>query len=466
MFVLSEVSHIINTYKGVNKVDIAVVDYKDKVKEDSLTYNLHSWSVQSKLNPPVITKAENIYFWDADGKRYFDMSSQLVNVNIGHGNKKVIEAIKEQAEKLAFIGPAFAVDVKSEAARKIIEVAPDNMGKVFFTNSGAEANENAIKIARMVTGRSKVLSAYRSYHGATYGAANLTGENRRFPSEPGIPGFVKFFGPHMYRTPIEFGTEREATEYYLGLLREQIEFEGADKIAALFQESVVGSNGILIPPEGWMQGVRDLCDEYGILMVCDEVMAGWGRTGQWFAIDNWNVKPDIISFAKGVTCGYVQLGGIIVSKEIAEYFDDNKLWCGLTYSGHPMGCAAACATIDVYKEEKLLENSKNMGKVLGEILEEIKEKHPSVGDVRNIGLFSAIELVKSKETKEPLVPYAKDPEGTMKKILSILQSEGFWNYSHDNILIVAPPLTIKEDELREAMDIMDRTLDFVDKMIG
>jgi len=444
---------------------VAVADNGQKIKEDSLTYNLHSWSAQGELNPIVVTKAEDIYFWDAQGKRYFDMSSQLVNVNIGHGNQKVVNAIKEQAEKLPFIGPAFAVDVKSQAARKIIEVAPDNMGKVFFTNGGAEGNENAIKVARMVTGKYKIFSAYRSYHGATYGAANLTGENRRFPSEPGIPGFVKFVGPYAYRAPIEFKDEEEVSKYYLTLLRDQIEFEGPDKIAAIFQETVVGSNGILIPPKGWMQGVRDLCDEYGILMVCDEVMAGWGRTGKWFAIDNWNVKPDIISFAKGVTCGYVPLGGIIVSKEIAEYFDNNKLWCGLTYSGHPMGCAAACATIDVYKEEKLIDNSEKMGKVLGQILENLKEKHPCVGDVRYIGLFSAIELVKDKTTKEPLVPYGKDPEGTMKKILSILKSEGFWNYSHDNVLIVAPPLTIKEDQLKEAMDIMDKALDFVDDII-
>lgn len=442
----------------------ATINFGQKVKEDSLKYNMHSWSVQGELDPKVITRAKGIYFWDADDKRYFDMSSQLVNVNIGHGNEKVIDAIKEQAEKLPFIGPAFAVDVKSEAARKIIEVAPDNMEKVFFTNGGAEANENAIKVARMVTGKYKIFSAYRSYHGATYGAANLTGENRRFPSEPGIPGFVKFVGPYTYRAPVEFKNEEEATKYYLTLLRDQIEFEGPDKIAAIFQETVVGSNGILIPPKGWMQGVRDLCDEYGILMVCDEVMAGWGRTGKWFAIDNWNVKPDIISFAKGVTCGYVPLGGIIVSKEIAKYFDNNKLWCGLTYSGHPMGCAAACATIDVYKEEKLIENSQEMGKVLSGILENLKEKHPCVGDVRCIGLFSAIELVKDKGTKEPLVPYGKDPEGTMKKILSILKSEGFWNYSHDNVVIIAPPLTIKEDELKEAMDIMDRVLYFVDDM--
>lgn len=437
----------------------------DKVKRENLSYNLFSWSAQGQLNPIVVDRAEGIYFWDVNGKRYADMSSQLVNVNIGHGNKKVIEAIKEQAEKLAYIGPAFAVDIKAEAARKILEVAPDNMGKVFFTNAGAEANENAIKIARMYTGKYKIFSGYRSFHGASYGAANLTGEVRRFASEPGIPGFIKFFNPYPYRGPIEFSSEEEATEYYLKILREQIEFEGPQYIAAIFLETVVGSNGVLIPPKGYLEGVRKLCNEYEILMVCDEVMSGWGRTGEWFAVDNWNVKPDIITFAKGSTCGYVPLGGVIVSKEITKFFDDNVLWCGLTYNGHPVGCAAASATIDVYKEENLIENSRNMGKVLGEILEELKKKHPCVGDVRYIGLFAAVELVKDKKTKEPLVPYGKDPEGLMKKILGMLVERGFWTYTNQNRIMVAPPLIINEEQLRENMAIMDEVLGEVDNMI-
>lgn len=442
-----------------------VIDYGKKVKSDDLAYNLHSWSAQGGLNPIVVTKAEGIYFWDADGKRYMDMSSQLVNLNIGHGNKKVIEAIKEQADKFTYIGPSFAFEAKSEAARKIIEVAPDNMGKVFFVNAGAEANENAIKIARMYTGKYKIFSRYRSYHGASYGAANLTGEQRRFPSEPGIPGFVKFFDPYVYRAPFPFKDDKEATKYYIGQLREQILYEGPEYIAAIFMETVTGSNGIIIPPEGYLQGVRDLCDEFNIVMVCDEVMAGWGRTGEWFAVNNWGVKPDLITFAKGSTCGYVPLGGVIVSKKIAKHFDDNKLWCGLTYSGHPMGCAACCATIDVYKEEKLIENSKKMGKVLGKILEDLKAKHASVGDVRYIGLFSAIELVKDKATKEPLVEYGKDPDKKMGKILGMLISEGFWTYTHENMILIAPPLIINEEQLREAMAIMDKVLDFVDSMI-
>ena len=433
-----------------------------EIKALSKQYNLHSWSVQGKINPKEMVRAEGIYFWDGDGKRYYDMSSQLVNLNIGHGNKKVVEAIKAQADKLAFAGPSFAVDVKSALAKRIIEKAPDNMGKVFFTLGGADANENAIKMARLFTGRNKIMSRYRSYHGATYGAANLTGEPRKYACEPGIPGFVKFFDPYIYRAPFAFKTEEEATAYYLGQLREQIIYEGRHSVAAIFMESITGSNGVIIPPKGYMKGVREICDEFGIMMVCDEVMTGWGRTGTWFGINNFDAKPDIISFAKGITCGYVPLGGTIVSKEIAAYFDDHFLSCGLTYSGHPIGCAAGLATLDVYEEENLLEKAKAMGAVLADILETLKEKHPCVGDVRYIGLFSAIELVKDKETREALVPYDSDPERLMAKINGMLSERGFSTYTHENCIIVAPPLIITEDELRDAMTVMDDVLTIVD----
>lgn len=434
-----------------------------KIREMDLQYNLHSWSAQANLHPEVITKTEGVYMWNEEGKRFYDMSSQLVNMNVGHGHKNLIKAIQNQVEKMAFVGPAFACDVRAEAAKKVVSVAPDNMSKVFFTNAGAEANENAIKIARMVTGRTKIFSAYRSYHGATHGAANLTGEPRRFPAEP-IPGFVKFVGPYAYRAPVAFETEQEASDFYLSLLRDQILYEGPDNIAGIFQESVVGSNGILIPPDGWMQGVRDLCDEFGIMMICDEVMSGWGRTGEWFAVNNWNVEPDIITFAKGVTCGYVQLGGVIVSEAIARHFDHNVLNTGLTYSAHPMGCAAAIATIDTYIEEDLIARSKKMGTLLGERLDKVYDNHPSVGEVRQIGLFSAVEIVKDRESREALVPYGKDPEGTMKKILGMLKKEGFWTYSHENIIIIAPPLTIRAEELNAAMDIFDKVMYSVDSI--
>ena len=439
---------------------------KEVIKKLDKEHVLHSWSVQGTLDPTVVTKAEGIYFYDADGKKYYDMSSQLVNLNIGYGNQKVADAIAEQAHKLPFIGPGYAVDVKSELARKIIELAPDNMQKVFFTLGGADANENALKIARLYTGRNKVMSRYRSYHGSTMGAGNLTGEPRRFNCEPGIPGYVKFFDPYVYRELVDFEDDAAATKFYIGKLREQIIYEGPESIAAIECETITGSNGCIIPPDGYLQGIRDLCDEFGIMMICDEVMMGWCRTGEVFACQNWGIKPDIITFAKGVTCGYSPLGGVIVDKKIADYFDDHKLLCGLTYSGHPLSCAAGVATLDVYKEDHILDNVRAMGKILGEIEEDLKEKHACVGDVRYKGLFSAVELVKDKATKEPLVGYNADKENLMGKICGMLKAKGFSTYTHENIIIVAPPLIIKEDELRTAMTMLDEVLTEVDKMIA
>lgn len=436
-----------------------------EISAASKKYNLHSWSAQGGLEPKVMTKAEGIYYYDGEGNKVFDMSSQLVNLNVGYGNKKIIKAIQDQAAKLPFAGPGFALDVRSELAKKVVELAPDNMGKVFFTLGGADANENAIKIAKMFTGRNKIFSRYRSYHGATYGAANLTGEPRRYACEPGIPGFVKFFDPYIYQAPIKFETEEEATKYYLDTFKEQVIYEGRKQVAAVFLETITGSNGIIIPPKGYLKGIRAICDEFGILMVCDEVMAGFGRTGEWFAVNNWDVQPDIITFAKGITCGYAPLGGVLMSKEIAEFFDENFLSCGLTYSAHPIGCAAGLATLEVYEEEKLFENCKERGVTLGKILESLKEKHPCVGDVRYIGLFSSIELVKDKETREPIVPYGQDPEKVMRKILGMLKEKGFHNYSHENCLIIAPPLVITDEELEAGMAIMDQVLTEVDKMI-
>lgn len=435
----------------------------EEIRSTLKKYNLQSWSKQGNLNPISVEKADGIYFWDYDGNRYTDMSSQLVNMNLGFGNKAIGDAIKEQVDKFCFVGPSFGAESRAKLAKKIIELMPDNMGKVFFTNAGAESNENAVKIARMFTGKSKVFSRYRSYHGSSFGAGNLTGEPRRYTLEPGIPGFVKFFDPYIYREAIEFKSEEEATKYYLAKLREQIVYEGPNSIAAIVLETITGSNGIIIPPKGYLPGVRALCDEFGILMICDEVMTGWGRTGKMFGFENFGVKPDIVTFAKGVTCGYVQLGGVAVSSEIAAYFDDNLLSCGLTYSGHPLACAAGLACINYYEEENILDNVNKVGKVLGEKLEELKEKHPSVGDVRYIGLFSAVELVKDKETKEALVPYGKDPEGVMGKILGMLKERKFMTYTHENMILVAPPLIITEAQLVEELAKLDEVLEIVDK---
>ncbi|MFT8348785.1 aminotransferase class III-fold pyridoxal phosphate-dependent enzyme [Clostridium saccharoperbutylacetonicum] len=435
----------------------------EEIKSILKKYSLQSWSKQRNINPIPIEKADGIYFWDYEGNCYSDMSSQLVNMNLGFGNKAIGDAIKEQVDKYCFVGPSYGAEPRAKLAKKIVELMPDNMGKVFFTNAGAESNENAIKIARIFTGKAKVFSRYRSYHGSSFGSGNLTGEPRRYALEPGIPGFVKFFDPYIYREAIEFQSEEAATKYYLAKLREQIIYEGPDSVAAIVLETITGSNGVIIPPKGYLPGIRAICDEFKILMICDEVMTGWGRTGKMFAFENFDVKPDIVTFAKGVTCGYVQLGGVVVSKEIAEYFEDNLLSCGLTYSGHPLACAAGVATVNYYEEANILENVNKVGKVLGEKLEAMKASHPSVGDVRYIGLFSAVELVKDKETKEPLVPYGKDPEGIMGKIIGLLKERNFMTYSHENMILVAPPLIITKEQLEEELAKLDEVLSIVDK---
>ena len=348
----------------------------------------------------------------------------------------------------------------------VIDRMPDNMGKVFFTNGGADANENAIKIARLFTGRKKVFSRYRSYHGSSFGAGNLTGEPRRYPLEPGIPGFVKFFDPYLYHEKIPFASEEEASEYYVSKLREQIIYEGPDQVAAVVMETITGSNGVIIPPKGYLPAVRRVCDEFGIMMICDEVMCGWCRTGKMFGFNNFDVKPDIVSFAKGITSGYVQLGGVAVSKEIAAYFDDHVLQCGLTYSGHPLACAAGIACLNFYDDEHILDKMSKTAPVLASIEDDLKESHACVGDVRHIGLFSAIELVRDKETRESLVPWGADPKGIMPSIIGKLKARGFVTYSHENNIIVAPPLVITAEQIEEEMAKMDEVLGEVDSELA
>jgi taurine--2-oxoglutarate transaminase len=435
----------------------------DEIRSTLKEYNLQSWSKQKYLNPISVEKADNIYFWDYEGNRYSDMSSQLVNMNLGYGNQAISQAIKDQVDKYCFVGPSYGSEPKAELAKKIIELMSDNMGKVFFTNAGAESNENAVKMARMYTGKHKIFSRYRSYHGSSFGAGNLTGEPRRLPLEPGMPGFVKFFDPYIYREVINFESEEAATNYYLTKLEEQIQYEGAHTVAAIVLETVTGSNGVIIPPKGYLPGVRILCDKYGILLIFDEVMTGWCRTGKMFAFEHFGIKPDMVTFAKGVTCGYVPLGGVAVSKEIAAYYDDNFLSCGLTYSGHPLACAAGLACVNYYEEANILENVNNVGKILGEKLEELKFAHSCVGDVRYIGLFSAVELVKSKVTKEALVPYGKDPDSVMGKVLGMLKERKFMTYTHENMIIIAPPLIITEEQLIEELAKVDDVLSIVDK---
>lgn len=424
-------------------------------------FNQHPW-LTGKVNPIAVEKADGIYFWDYDGKRYTDMGSQLTNVNLGYGNQDITNAIKEQLDILPYVAPKFASGPRAQLAKMLIDLAPDNMQKVFFALGGSDSNEAAINMARTVTGRSKIFSRYRSYHGSTLGSGNLSGDPRRFALEnPAANGFIKFFDPYVYRSRIPFKNDAEASEFYLDKLREQLLYEGPENVAAIEVESITGANGVIIPPDGYLQGLRKICDEYGILLICDEVMAGFGRTGTMFAFEHWGIKPDIITFAKGVTCGYVPLGGIIISKEIAKYYEDHVFQYGLTYSGHTLACAAGVACVNYYQEHHILDHVNEVGKVLGEILEEMKAKHRTIGDVRYIGLFSAVELVKDKESHEPLVPYA-DKSGAMGRIIKLLNERGFSTYGRENNINITPPLIITEQQLREEMKKFDEVMDIVD----
>lgn len=436
---------------------------REQILEYDREYNQHPW-LTGTVNAIPIERADGIYFWDYNGKRYFDMSSQLANVNLGYGNRDIIEAVQQQVEKLPYIAPAFASGPRSELAKKLVDLAPDNMGKVLFTCGGSDANEAAIYAARTFTGKNKIMSRYRSYHGSTLGSGNLSGDPRRFALErPAATGFLKFYDPYVYRSKTPFRDDAEASTHYLEQLEEQIQYEGPDQIAAIEVESVTGANGVIIPPDGYLQGLRALCDKYGILLICDEAMTGFGRTGTMFAFEHWGIKPDIISFAKGVTCGYVQLGGIIMSRKIADYFKDKTFLYGLTYSGHSLGCAAGVAAVNYYQEHHILEHVNEVGKVFGELLESMKEKHRSVGDVRYIGLFGAVELMKDREKKIPLVPYGYDENATMARIQTLLKERGFSAFGRENNINITPPLIITEEELREGFEILDEVLTIVDE---
>jgi taurine--2-oxoglutarate transaminase len=436
------------------------------VKAADRAHIFHSWSAQAFVDPLPIARALGSYFWDYEGNRYLDFSSQLVNVNIGHQHPKLVAAIQEQAAKLCTVAPIFANDARNEAARLITEVAPPGLSKVFFTNGGAEANENAIRMARLNTGRHKILAAYRSYHGSTAGAITLTGDPRRWPSEPSMPGVVRYWGPYLYRSAFHAQTEEEECERALKSLRDLLMVEGAHTVAAILLEPVVGTNGILVPPDGYLQGVRELCDEHGILLISDEVMAGFGRCGEWFAVDHWNVRPDLITFAKGVNSGYLPLGGVLLSEAIAETFAYRPYPGGLTYSGHPLACASAAASIRIFHEEGVLDNARTIGEtVLGPGLRELAERHPSVGDVRGLGVFWALELVRDRKTREPLVPFnASGSAATpMAEFATACKQRGLWPFVHFNRTHAVPPCTVSAEEARTGLAILDDALAIADR---
>jgi len=423
-------------------------------------HTLFEWSAQAAVDPIPVAHAKGIYFWTPEGKRFIDFNSQLMCVNIGHGDERVINAIKEQASTLAYANPFMATEVRARLAAKLAEITPGDIDAFFFTNGGAESVENAVRISRLFTGRHKIGARYRGYHGGTAGALTLTGDPRRWAAEPGIPGVFRI--PDFYHG-IQKGFD--TTEEVLSRTEEVLELEGVNTIAALIVEPVTGTNGILIPPDGYLQGLRDLCDKYGILLIADEVMAGFGRTGAWFSIDNWNVKPDLITMAKGLTSAYVQLGAVGMRRHIADHFQKNVFYGGLTYNSHPLACAAALATIAVYEEDNLIERARSMGQVMRGLLEDLQSRHPSVGATRNIGLFGIVELVRNPKTLEPMAPFnGTSPE--MQALGKHFRQEGLYTFVRWNTFFTNPPLCITEDELREAFAIIDKGLDITDQAVA
>jgi taurine---2-oxoglutarate transaminase len=422
-------------------------------------HTIFEWSAQSKVDPIPVARAEGVYFWTPEGKRYLDFNSQLMCTNVGHSHPRVVRAIQEQAATLAYANPFMATEPRARLGQKLAEVTPGDMDTFFFTNGGAEANENAIRVARVVTGRHKILVRYRSYHGGTAGAIALTGDPRRWASEPGIPGIVRAPDFHKWgrRDP-------EPVDVCLRELEDVIRYEGGANIAAFIVETVVGTNGILIPPDGYMQGVREICDRHGILLIADEVMAGFGRTGRYFAIDHWNVVPDIMTMAKGLTSAYVQLGAVGMRPPIARVFQDRAFPGGLTYNSHPLACAAALATLTVYEEEGLIENAQRMGGVLRQRMQELEKKHPSVGATRSIGLFGIFELVRDRQRYEPMAPY----NGTSEEMAALgrfFRENGLYTFVRWNTFFTNPPLTITEAQLQEGLDVIDRGLEITDRAV-
>jgi taurine---2-oxoglutarate transaminase len=435
-----------------------------RIQELDKQYVLHSWSVQNQLASLPVAGAEGRYFWDYDGKRYLDFASQLVNVSIGHQHPKVVAAIKEQADKLTTIGPPMAHEARSELARLLAEVTPGDLTMSFFTNGGAEANENAIKLARWYTGRHKIVARYRSYHGATAGSITLTGDPRRWPAEPGIPGVVRMLDPYTYRCPA--GHPDPCPVCSGGPhLEEILQYEGPQNVAAVILETIVGTNGIIVPPDGYLQSIREVCDRHGILLICDEVMAGFGRSGKWFACEHWDVVPDILTLAKGINSGYVPLGAMVISEPIADWAKDKYFAGGLTYSGHILACASAIASIEAFQEEGIVENSAAMGDVLAAELPGLLERHPSVGEVRGKGLFWGVELVRNRETREPLVPFnaAGEAMAPVTALAKAAMERGLYLMTHWNVIMVCPPLTIAREELDDGLGILDEALAVADE---
>ena len=435
----------------------------------TMEHNFWTWSAQGRVSPIPVKRAEGVYFWDVDGKRYLDMNSMVMCVNIGHGEKRVIEAMVEQARELPFAGPGMATKPRALLGKLLSEIVPEGLTRFLYTLGGGDANENAIKLARGYTGRHKILTRYRSYHGATFGAIAATGDPRRTVWEPAVmPGVVHFLDPYRYRSTFHRSnpniSEAEFTQDYLNHLEEVIQYEGPETVAAVMIESVTGTNGVIIPPAGYMQGVRALCDKYSILMICDEVMSGFGRTGKWFAVDHWDVKPDIMTMAKGLTSGYAPMGCVAMRQEIADTYRDKVYQGGLTYNGHPISLAAAIATIQVMQEDNLVERAAQTGQVMSDMMAELMDRHPSLGEARSIGLFGVLEIVKDRKTREPMAPFnGSSPE--MTALRKYLLDNGVFAYTHWHTVLLIPPLIITPEQLQEAFSVLDQALEITDRAV-
>src|SRR5216110_3519758 len=432
----------------------------EEITELCLRHTLYDWSAQAGLKPMAVASAKGVRFTTVDGRRFIDFNSQLMSVNAGHGDRRIIEAIKAQADRLAYISPFLATEVRARLGQKLAELLPGDIDKVFFTLGGTDANENAIKIARAVTGRPKILARYRSYQGSTGSAMQATGDPRRWPNEGPVGGVVHVLDPYH-------GIQRgwDTVEESLSNLEETIQLEGPQTIAAFMLEPIVGTNGILIPPDGYLQGVRELCDRHGILMICDEVMTGFGRTGRWFAVNHWDVVPDLMTIAKGLTSSYVPLGGVAMRPYVAAYFEDHVFYGGLTYNSHPLACAAALGAIHAYEEDDMIGNARRMGEVMKRHHETLSKKHPSVGLTRSIGLFGILELVKDRKTMEPLAPFNGTSE-PMKAVAKSLREQGLYTFVRWHTIMTNPPLCINEEELAEGFAIIDKALDIADQAVG
>ena len=432
----------------------------------SLEHSFWTWSAQGKVAPIPVKSAKGVYFWDVEGKRYLDFNSMTMCVNIGHGDERVINAIIEQARALPYAGPPMTTRPRALLGKLLAEITPGNLDHFLFTLGGADANENAVKLGRAYTGKHKILTRYRSYHGATAGAMALTGDPRRVAWEPNLmPGVVHFLDPYRYRSTFHRSnpavSEAEFTQDYLNHLEEIIQYEGAQTIAAILLETVTGTNGVIIPPEGYLQGVRDLCDRHNILLIADEVMSGFGRTGEWFAVDHWKVVPDLMTMAKGLTSGYAPLGAVAMKPEIAEFFKERAYQSGLTYNAHPISLAAAIANIQVMQEDHLIEHARAMGPILHRMLADLGEQHPSVGEVRSIGLFGILELVKDRKTKEPMAPFdGSSPQ--MTALRKYMLEHGVYLYTHWHTVLIIPPLIITEEQLEEGFAVLDEALKITD----